>query len=194
MTNLQTNNCSNQNSDIMQSSISPKLKRIKKIISMNGIPSKGKVLNIGTGNGETIPYLLQSAPQRMVSIDISAKTNRITKKNLNDQRVEYITTDFFTFEEDRFDYIMAYNTFFYYNDKAAFAEKVYQLLNTNGRFALIFSDQRVLSKSSRYENGDWEYREKREHACKDIRHFEDSFEIELVADIPDCYIISGRRI
>ena len=65
-------------------------KKIRKIVDLADIKKKSKILDIGTGTGILINYLLEKSPTKLVGVDISENMIEVAKEKYKGRSVEFI--------------------------------------------------------------------------------------------------------
>jgi demethylmenaquinone methyltransferase/2-methoxy-6-polyprenyl-1,4-benzoquinol methylase len=110
-----------------------------------GIKSSDSILDIGTGTGVLIPFLvdrLQSCG-RVTAIDISSGMLEIAKLKYDYDKVKFIKLDFMEADiQENFDIVLCYSCFPHLNDKGAAVEKMLKTLKKGGKLAIFHSESR----------------------------------------------------
>ncbi|MDR5588497.1 MULTISPECIES: class I SAM-dependent methyltransferase [Clostridium] len=117
-------------------------KKIRRIIELSDIKSGSKILDVGTGTGILISYLLEKSPTKIVAVDNSENMIKVCKSKYNDKRVEFIVNDIMNLENYTFDYIFIYSAYPHFKDKYALFNKLYNLLNKDGKIVIAHSDSK----------------------------------------------------
>lgn len=79
--------------------------KIRKILELAEVKDNSKILDIGTGTGILISYLLEKLPSKLVGVDISENMIEIAKNKYKDKNVKFVVSDIMNFNEDKYDYI-----------------------------------------------------------------------------------------
>ena len=79
-------------------------KKIRKILQLSDIEKGSKILDIGTGTGILISYLLEKSPSKLVAVDISENMIEVARKKYKKENVEFVVSDIMNFNEGRYDY------------------------------------------------------------------------------------------
>ncbi len=117
-------------------------KKIQNIVSLSGVKKNSKILDVGTGTGVLVPYLLESFPQHITAIDVSENMIKVAKKKINDSRVSFIVKDFFQLEVQSFDYIFFYSVYPHFLDKEALFMHAKKLLKKDGKIVIAHSESK----------------------------------------------------
>lgn len=117
-------------------------KKIRKILDLAEIKENSKILDIGTGTGILISYLLEKLPSKLVGVDISENMIEVAMKKYKDKNVKFIVSDIMDFNEDKYDYIFIYSAYPHFKEKEKLFEHLLKLLNNNGKVIIAHSQSR----------------------------------------------------
>lgn len=117
-------------------------KKIREILALTEVKENSKILDIGTGTGILISYLLEKSPSKLVGLDISEKMIEVAKKKYEGKNVKFIVSDIMNFNEDKYDYIFIYSAYPHFKDKEKLFEHLSSLLNENGKVVIAHSQSR----------------------------------------------------
>lgn len=117
-------------------------KKVRKIIDLAEVKANSKILDIGTGTGILISYLLEKSPSKLVGVDISENMIEVAKEKYKDRDVEFVATDIMEFNEDKYDYIFIYSAYPHFKDKEGLFNHLEKLLNVNGKVIIAHSQSR----------------------------------------------------
>ena len=109
-------------------------KKIDTIVSLAQLPENSRILDIATGTGVLIPRLLEANPQEIVAIDLSSQMLAVARKKYPDPRVHFQSEDFYCFEDDSFDFAVAYSAYPHFENKSLFCDRLSACLKPGGRF------------------------------------------------------------
>jgi demethylmenaquinone methyltransferase/2-methoxy-6-polyprenyl-1,4-benzoquinol methylase len=115
------------------------------ILDSLGIKSSDSILDIGTGTGILIPFLIDRLHGygSITAIDISSKMLEIAKLKHNSDQVKFIKLDFMEADiQEDFDIVLCYSCFPHLNDKGAAVEKMLKTLKKGGKLAIFHSEGR----------------------------------------------------
>lgn len=116
--------------------------KIRKIIELSKVEKGCKVLDVGTGTGVLVKYLLELLPETIKAVDLSENMIEIAKGKYNDERVEFVAGDIMEFHEGNFDYIFLYSVYPHFTDKEKLFSHLYKLLNENGKIIIAHSESK----------------------------------------------------
>ena len=117
-------------------------KKIRKILQLSDIEKGSKILDIGTGTGILISYLLEKSPSKLVAVDISENMIEVAREKYKKENVEFVVSDIMNFNEGRYDYIFIYSAYPHFKGKEKLFEHLYKLLNENGKVIIAHSQSR----------------------------------------------------
>lgn len=166
--------------------------KLRKIIDLSSIRSNAKVLDVGTGTGILISYLLEKSPLKITAIDISENMIMVAKEKYKDDRVEFIVKDVMDFNEKGFDYIFIYSAYPHFNDKEALFKHLLDRLNQGGKIIIAHSDskEKINQIHSRNDIVKDHVLPAAEVTTKIMSKY---FRIDKVIDSEEMYYISGVR-
>lgn len=168
-------------------------KKIDAIITLAQLPENSRILDIATGTGVLIPRLLETNPQEICAIDLSDQMLSLARQKHPDSRVHFQTADFYSYEADGFDFAIAYSAYPHFEDKALFCRQLSACLKPGGRFMIAHSE------SKETINGRHSGHEVRKvstglsDAPSESRFFASSFDIDMMVDTAEFYVISGTK-
>lgn len=105
-----------------------------------------EILDIGCGGGKTVSRLLKKAPEGHVyGMDSSFRAVdfswRLNEEAIREGRCQIIegSADSLPFDDNRFDLVLAEETFYFWKDPEACLKEVYRVLKPGGQFLLLHS-------------------------------------------------------
>lgn len=103
-----------------------------------------KVLDVACGTGVISSLLQEKSKTDVVGLDISPKMiEKAREKEKNNPFIHYYVGDFITYNfNEKFDYIIVFNAYPHFLDRKAFKDKVLNVLNKNGKLAIIHNISR----------------------------------------------------
>lgn len=118
-------------------------KKLNRIIEMTGIKPRAKILDVGTGTGVLVKFLLATAPAKIVAIDIAENMIAVAQEKYpNEARVEFRVADIREFKEDGFDYIFLYSVYPHFDDKERLFSHLASLLKEDGKIVIAHSESK----------------------------------------------------
>ena len=116
--------------------------KLKEIFTLSDVRKNSKILDVGTGTGVLIPYLLETSPAKITAIDISENMISVAKQKCNDERVNFIVEDVMKYKKEQFDYIFLYSVYPHFPDKEALFSQLEKILNDNGKIIIAHSQSK----------------------------------------------------
>ncbi|MDO6354363.1 class I SAM-dependent methyltransferase [Caloramator sp. CAR-1] len=116
--------------------------KLRKIIELSNVIPNSNILDVGSGTGILIKYLLKTNPNKITAIDISEKMIEKAKEKYNDIRINFIAKDIFEFSEDRYDYVFLYSVYPHIEDKDKLFKHILSLLNPGGKIIIAHSESK----------------------------------------------------
>ncbi|WP_411169184.1 class I SAM-dependent methyltransferase [Clostridium sp. MB05] len=116
--------------------------KLREIIELSSIRNNAKILDVGTGTGILVSYLLEKSPLKITAIDISENMIMVAKEKYKDDGVEFIVKDVMDFNDKGFDYIFIYSAYPHFNDKEALFKHLLNRLNNGGKIIIAHSESK----------------------------------------------------
>lgn len=116
--------------------------KLKKIVKLANIQNKCKIIDIGTGTGVMLEYLLDTNPQKIAAIDISENMIAIAKSKYKDNRISFINEDILNFKENGYDFAILYSVYPHFKNKDILFKQISNLLNKNGKIVIAHSESK----------------------------------------------------
>ena len=167
--------------------------KINSILDACGIAEGHKVLDIACGTGVLFEHILERRPALLMGVDACDAMVRIARDKFCDERLKVASQDFLCLEEGGFDRAVIYNAYPHFFDKALLAKKIHDVLGKRGRFVIAHGQGRHIINGvhkGKKENG---VSVVLKAAAKESKWFEPLFDIDMVKDSEDIYIISGIK-
>lgn len=119
--------------------------KIESVLEALEIKSGDSILDIGTGTGVLIPFLIDRLDRsgNITAIDISARMLEIAKSKHNSGLVKFVKADFMEAEAGEvFDIVLCYSCFPHLGDRRAAVRKMLKVLKKGGKLAIFHSEGR----------------------------------------------------
>ncbi len=103
------------------------------------------VLDIGSGTGVAIPYLLDrvGGSGKITALDIAEKMIELSRQKNNYPNINFVVEDFYNYNSlQKYDCILAYSCYPHFNDKQLFFKKAKTLLNEGGKIVVAHVESR----------------------------------------------------
>ncbi|AFA48621.1 class I SAM-dependent DNA methyltransferase [Acetobacterium woodii] len=167
--------------------------KINAILTLAGIKENSRILDIATGTGVLIPYLLKYQPALITAIDLSELMIAEACKKHPEPQVHFKVGNFYEWGETGFDLAIAYSCYPHFSDKKAFASQLSACLNENGRFVIAHSESRE-TINSRHSGDQVKKVSSHLQAVKtEAEIFDSDFKLDILVDTTEIYIISGTK-
>ncbi len=116
--------------------------KLRKIVEMSCLRKDSKILDIGTGTGILISFLLQTCPASITAVDISENMIKVAREKYNNPKVEFIAEDIMKFNRTGYDYVFIYSAYPHFKDKDGLIKHISKLTNVNGKIVIAHSEGR----------------------------------------------------
>lgn len=129
-------------------------KKMKAIMELSSIGNGSRILDVGTGTGILIGYLLKTLPSNITAVDISQNMILMAKQKYDDKRVEFVIQDIMEYEGIGFDYIFLYSVYPHFNDKHELFSHLLTLTNNGGKIVIAHSTSKEKINEIHKKNND----------------------------------------
>ena len=120
--------------------------RLEGMANRLDIKSGDNVLDVGTGTGVFLPYLLKKVGEngRIVAIDIAEEMLKIAASKHVDGNVDYLCADVCDIPggDESFDLVVCYSSFPHFQDKPRALAEIMRVLKTGGRLFICHTSSR----------------------------------------------------
>jgi ubiquinone/menaquinone biosynthesis C-methylase UbiE len=124
--------------------------KLEAIVNKFDIRHNPIMLDIGTGTGVLIPYLLPILGEgSIVAIDIAEKMLEKSREKLLDKRISHVQADVMNapFKEGTFDAVICYSVFPHFTDKKSALGEIHRILTGGGHLYVAHSSGRQFINS-----------------------------------------------
>lgn len=171
----------------------PNSELLTAVAFLSGARSGLSVLDIACGTGVMFPALLNQGIERLVGIDIADKMAAIAREKFaHDPRVEVRCGDFYAMEDGPFHAALLYNAYPHFLDKEGLIAKVASLLLPGGRFTMAHGMGRDALNA--------QHSDVPESVCtsllpanEEAQRWKPWFNVDMLCDSPDFYLLSGIK-
>ena len=167
--------------------------KISAILTVANIKKNSRILDIATGTGILIPHLLKTEPTEVIAIDLSELMIAQAQKNHADNQVRFEAANFYEFDQTGFDFAIAYSAYPHFLDKEAFVRRLVESLNPQGRFMIAHSESKETINSRHSGDKVRKVSASLKDAPSESNYFKSVFEIDILVDTDEIYIISGKK-
>jgi ubiquinone/menaquinone biosynthesis C-methylase UbiE len=120
--------------------------RLEAILARMDIEPESEVLDVGTGTGVFVPYLLRKIGEhgRLVCLDFAEKMLDIARAKQFPGNISYICTDITGsgLPGGAFDAVVCYSVFPHFEDKPKIISEIYRILKPGGRLFIAHTSSR----------------------------------------------------
>lgn len=150
-----------------------------------------KVLDLGCGTGIITNILYNITNCDVDAIDISNEMINIAKNKYNNDKIHFICDDFYNLNT-KYDHIICFNAYPHFLDVLKFKEKIYEILNDDGKLTIIHN----LSRHSldRHHSGIFNISRKLPPIIKEAEIYKDKFEILNIIDNDEMILLSMKKM
>lgn len=170
------------------------LEKCGTIIDSINIKENSLILDIACGSGILEPFLLSKEPSLIDAVDFSKEMIDIAKTKLQDAKVKYINSDFYSFNmETKYDVAICFNSYPHFIAKQVFADNVAKLVRPGGKFFIIHSDPKEKINAVHKNIKEKKIFFDLQSADEEAKNFIDYFVINKTIDNDDYYLIEMTR-
>ncbi|OFV69330.1 class I SAM-dependent methyltransferase [Acetobacterium wieringae] len=167
--------------------------KISAILTLANIKKDSRVLDIATGTGVLIPHLLKTEPTEVKAIDLSELMIAQAQKNHDDNQVRFQVANFYEFDQTGFDFAIAYSAYPHFWDKEGFVRHLAESLNSQGRFMIAHSESKETINGRHSGDQVRKVSASLKDAMTESNYFKAAFDIDILVDTDEMYIISGKK-
>ena len=169
-------------------------KKLSALVTLAGVCPGQQILDIACGTGALFDTLLSKQPARLVGVDVSDRMISIAREKYPLPCVELFAMDIFDFPETGFDTAFIYSAYPHFADKASLARAVWKALRPGGRFMVAHSESRATIDQRHHSPQVQRISTHLQPALQEADVWRDLFQVDILADTPDLYVISGVKI
>lgn len=168
-------------------------KKMEAIVTLAGIASGSRVVDIACGTGVMFPEMLSRNPETILGVDLSDAMIAKAQRKFTDERLRLLASDLFQVQETGFDIAMIFCAYPHFPDKSKLAKQISKMLNDGGRFMVAHCEGRA--SVNHCHAGDavsqisWALRPVKEEAAE----FAAYFDIDMLSDTSEIYFFSGTK-
>lgn len=167
--------------------------KISAILTLANIKKNSRILDIATGTGVLIPHLLKTEPAEVIAIDLSELMIAQAQKNHTDDQVRFEAANFYEYDQTGFDFAIAYSAYPHFLDKEAFVQHLAESLNPQGRFMVAHSESKETINGRHSGDQVQKVSASLKDATSESNYFKSVFDIDILVDTDEIYIISGKK-
>lgn len=168
--------------------------KLSALVTLAGVRPGQQILDIACGTGALFDTLLSKQPARLAGVDVSDRMIAIAREKYPLPCVELFAMDILDFTETGFDTAFIYSAYPHFADKAALAKVVWKALRPGGRFMVAHSESRATIDQRHHSPQVQRVSTHLQPALQEAEVWRDLFQVDILADTPDLYVISGVKI
>ena len=166
--------------------------KLQTIVELSGIKENSKIADIACGTGVLFSTILSKNPSQLWGIELSSKMLEKALEKFDDKRINLWEGNFYELEEKDFDCTFVYSAYPHFPEKEKFAQKLYSVLKNGGRFVVAHSESKH-EINHRHSQGVEHVSDILTAAKNESKYFEKWFDIDIMVDTDDIYVISGTK-
>jgi demethylmenaquinone methyltransferase/2-methoxy-6-polyprenyl-1,4-benzoquinol methylase len=167
--------------------------KISAILTLANIKKNSRLLDIATGTGVLVSHLLKAEPSEVIAIDLSELMIAQAQKNHTDHRVQFEAANFYEFDQTGFDLAIVYSAYPHFLDKEDFVWHLAESLNPQGRFMIAHSESKETINGRHSGDQVKKVSALLKDAVSESNYFKTVFDIDILVDTDEMYIISGKK-
>lgn len=168
-------------------------KKIAAIVTLAGITSGSRIIDIACGTGVMFSEMLSRNPAMILGVDLSDKMIAKAHDKFADSRLHLLASDLFDVHETEFDTAMIFSAYPHFPDKTRLANHISEMLKEDGRFIVAHCEGRDAinhcHSGKMVSQISWPLRSAKEEAAE----FSDFFNIDMIVDTSEIYFFSGTK-
>jgi demethylmenaquinone methyltransferase/2-methoxy-6-polyprenyl-1,4-benzoquinol methylase len=168
-------------------------KKIAAVVTLANIGMGTHVVDIGCGTGIMFEEILSRKPAELLGIDLSDKMIAIAKSKFHDDRLRLMTADLFDIKETGFNVATIYSAYPHFHDKLKLAQKVSSMLADGGRVMIAHSQSKEIINAHHQGPEIKQMSVKLLSVEQEALNLSEFFNIDILVDTPDMYMISGLK-
>lgn len=162
-----------------------------RILTTIGMQPDCRILDVACGTGVLFKSLLQYTPALLRAVDISPAMAGIAAAKHPEPNVRVTAEDFYGFRETGFDYVMVYNAYPHFADKAAFGQAARGCLAAGGRLTIAHGAGRDFINKRHMHAHVRDISVSLGSCMEEAARLGSGFRPDILVDTPDIYILSG---
>ncbi len=172
----------------------PPAEKLGAITALADIQPGAKIADIACGTGVMLSALLKCRPSGILCIDLSEQMIAQAREKFTDPSLRFIAADLFDVDEKGFDVAVIYNAYPHFPDKPRLISHIYGMLRQGGRVVVAHGAGKDIINQAHagkavMSNLSWPLKSATDEALA----FKDYFQIDILVDTPQFYVLSGIK-
>ena len=165
---------------------------IHRILKLAQVGEGDRVIDVGCGTGVMIEPLLQCGVKEIYAVDLSEAMIAKAREKFCNEAVSFAAVDFLESDKCGYDCVIVHNAYPHFLDKPALVDAIYGSLKVGGRFVVAHSDSRAKINGCHHKL-DSNISTYLQAAAVGAQNFQTAFDVDIIIDDSDIYMISGVR-
>ena len=152
------------------------------------LPAESIIADIGCGKGVMLAHLLPKA-RKLYAIDLSPVMIAGARAAFDDERIDFISGDFFELDLPLLDAAVFFNSYPHFLDKEALVEKLASQIRPGGVLVICHNASRQVINSRHSASHDFILSCELLPAVEEAQRFSAAFTLAEHIDSPECYFL-----
>lgn len=169
------------------------INKIKSVFTFCGLKPSMRILDVACGTGVLEGILLEYKPERILAIDIAQRMIDVAVQKYHNEEIEFVCSDIFNINENGFDICFLYSSYPHFEDKQALLAHLAGRLKEGGRLVIFHSEGK--NKINELHNKlSQSISCPLDSALETAELLSCSFSVDIIADTPELYVVSGQKL
>ena len=165
---------------------------IQRILTLAQVGEGDRVIDVGCGTGVMIEPLLACGVSEIYAVDLAEGMIAKAREKFCSKAVSFEAVDFLDNDKRGYDCVIVHNAYPHFLDKPALVDAIHRSLRIGGRFVIAHSDSRAKINGCHHKL-DSSISSYLQAATVEARNFQAQFDVDIIIDDADIYMISGVR-
>lgn len=172
--------------------------KIQYILNLLNIQNGARILDVGTGTGILIPFLVKQVGEqgKVTAIDVSDKMLEVAQRKYSYNNVSFVCDDVLEAElpKEYFDIVICYSVFPHFKDKQLAIKAISKYLKFAGKFIICHSQSRK-AINNLHKNASEAVAEDNLPSIHEIKEYFEDLALETIVEIDndEMFVIICRK-
>lgn len=166
--------------------------RLDKILTLAKVKEGDRVIDVACGTGVLTEPLLSKQVKEIYAVDLSEEMIACARMKYKIPEVRFEAMDFLKNLRTGYDQVIVHNAYPHFLDKQSLVKALHKALRPGGRFVIAHSDSREQINTCHHKL-DFVLSEKLRPVGIEAEYFQALFDIDIMIDDPDIYMLSGIK-